>query len=383
MKKLTVAVICADLNPDDLGGAEVHIVEVVKGLAERGHTLHVFVGNDLRARSLFSELKNVHLHAVPYKKVRNLNSLLFTRAAVKTIKKSGLKFDLLHAKQSFPQGIAGAKLKKKLGIPLYITVQNPLAYRQELVLTGPLKILFAPFIEALGFAVRWALRKSDLAACVSQYSLEHAERMGAKNTVLIPNGIRLEKFKLHTGKRNAFEIVSTSTLIPRNGMDTLIEALPEIVKKHPQTRVKIAGEGPMENDLRNRIKVLNLEKHVEFLGTLKHEEIPNFVEQAHVFVRPSRHEGFGVSFIEAMALGTPVITCPVGGIPDFITDGETGFLVPPSDPHALANAVHFVFEHADAVKEVTTKARQLVENRYDWKKIVDAVEAAYFKLCKA
>ncbi|MEK7145642.1 MAG: glycosyltransferase family 4 protein [Patescibacteria group bacterium] len=380
MKKMTVAVICADLNPDDLGGAEVHIVEVIKGLAERGHTLHVFVGNDLRAASLFSEFENVQLHAVPYKKVRNLNSLFFTLAAVKAIKKSGLKFNLLHAKQTFPQGIAGALLKKKLRIPLYITVQNPLAYRQELVLTGPLKILFAPFIEALGFAVRWALRKSDLAACVSQFSQQHAKRMGAKNTTLIPNGIRLEKFKLHAGERKEFEIVSTSTLIPRNGMDTLIESLPEVVKKHQQTHVKIAGEGPMKDELVNRIKTLNLEKHVTFLGTLKHDKIPEFVKNAHLFVRPSRHEGFGVSFIEAMALGTPVITCPVGGIPDFITDGETGFLVPASDPHALANAIHFVFEHPDAVKEVTANARQLVENRYDWQKIVDAVEAAYSRL---
>lgn len=376
-KKLNVAVICADLDPNDLGGAEVHIVEVVRELAGRGHKMHVFVGNDDSAKSLFDS-ENVHVHTVTYKKRKNLNSFAYIGAVIKEIFASGVEFDLLHAKQVYPQAIAGARLKRKTGLPLYVTVQNPLAYKEELVLKGAFKFLLSPFLFLLGLQVRNALRQADVAGCVSQYSLKNAEKMGAKKCVLVPNGIDLERFKLFSGERNPFEIVTTSTLIPRNGIDVLIESLSEVVNEFPKTKLKIAGVGPMEEWLRKRVSDLKLGKHVEFLGTLKHSAVPKFVREAHVFVRPSRFEGFGVSFIEAMALGTPIVTCPVGGIVDFVTDGETGMLVPPNDPDALSRAIRFVFEHEKTMDAVVKNARELVENRYDWKKISDEVENAYF-----
>lgn len=282
-KKLNIAVICADLDPNDLGGAEVHIVEVVRELASRGHSMLVFVGNDLNAASLFKS-KNVQLHKVVYKRRRNFNSLAYISAAVKTIERMrDTKFDLLHAKQVFPQAIIGAKLKKKLGIPLYVTVQNPLAYKEELVLTGAGKIIFSPFLEVLGAMVKKSLRAADICGCVSEFSEQKSKEMGAKKTVRVPNGIDLEKFKLYKGDRKRFEIVTTSTLIPRNGIDVLIESLPEVVKTFPKTLLRIAGDGPMKSALVKRIKELGLGEHVEFLGTLPHSEVPELVKKAQSF----------------------------------------------------------------------------------------------------
>lgn len=379
MNALRIAVICADLNPEDLGGAEVHIVEVIRGLAARGHELHVFVGNSLRSQKLFGE--NVTVHNVTYKKRRNFSSAAFNRAVVKQIAGMGLEFDLLHAKQAYPQGIAGMRLKKKLGVPLYITVQNPLAYKEELVLTGFGKIL-SPFLFFLGWQVKRALKSCDVAACVSVFSEEASKVMGAKRTVRIPNGIDLKKFKFFDGQRNEFELVTTSTLIPRNGIDVLIESLPAVIKKFPKTHLKIAGDGPLKGELVKRINQLGIAEHVTFLGTLNHDKVPALVKKAHLFVRPSRFEGFGVSFIEAMALGTPVVTCPVGGIPDFVTDGETGMLVPAEDVEALSNAICYAFKHEENMIAIAKKARALVEERYDWEKIVDAVEAGYGAVIK-
>lgn len=368
-----VAVICADLNPNDLGGAEVHVVEVVRELAKKNFEFHIFVGNDDSAKSLFGE--NVFVHAVKYRKIRNLNSFFFGRAVYKAVLNCGVKFDLLHAKQVYPQAIAGAKLKKKSGIPLYVTVQNPLAYREEMVLKGLLGILLKPFLWFLGFSIKDALKTADICACVSNFSKTTAEKMGAKNCVLIPNGIDLEKFKLYEGERNKFEIATTSTLIPRNGIDILIEAMPAVAAKFPTAKLKIAGDGPLEESLKRRVDELKI--NVEFLGTLKHEAIPELVKKSHVFVRPSRFEGFGVSFIEAMALGTPVVTCPVGGIVDFVTDGETGLLVPPENPAELSKAIIRVFEKEAEMKMISANAKNMVEERYDWKKIAVDVEKAY------
>lgn len=370
---IKVAIICADLNPDDLGGAEAHIVEIARELSKKDYEFHIFVGNDDSADSLFGQ--NVFVHAVKYRKMLNLNSWFFEKAVVKEIAHCGIKFDLLHAKQVYPQAIAGAKLKKLLGIPLYVTVQNPRAYREELVLKGLSGAFLKPFLWLLGLRVKKALAQADLCACVSNFSKSAAEKMGAKNCKLIPNGIDLAKFEYYDGERNKFEIGTTSTLIPRNGIDILIKAMPSVLMKFPEAKLKIAGEGPMKDELLGLISRLNVGSNVEFSGTLKHSEIPGFVKKSSVFVRPSRFEGFGVSFIEAMALGTPVITCPVGGIPDFLYDGETGFLVPVDDPEKLAAAITAVFEGGGTA--IVENARKLVEERYDWKKIAVMVEGAY------
>lgn len=374
--KLNVCVICADLNPKDLGGAEIHIVELIRLLAEKGHKMHVFVGNDDKAKVLFKN-KNITIYPVQYKKVRNLNSFFYEKAAIKEVLKSGIKFDLIHAKQVYPQALIGKKLKEKLKIPMYVTVQNPLAYKEEMVLKGAWKFLLSKGLWALELQIKKALKSADICACVSKYSQKNAVKMGAKNTVLIPNGIDLKKFKFYEGKHEKFLISTTSTLIPRNGIDILIEAMPEVIAEFPNCRLKIAGEGPMEGQLKKRVKELGIKKNVEFLGTLEHSKIPELVKKSHLFVRPSRFEGFGVSFVEAMALGTPVVTCPVGGIVDFVENGETGLLVPPENPKELSRSMIFAFKNTKKMSEIIKKARKLVENRYSWGKIADEVEKAY------
>jgi phosphatidylinositol alpha-1,6-mannosyltransferase len=377
--KLNVCVICADLNPKDLGGAEVHIVEVIRLLAEKGHKMHVFVGNDDKAKVLFKS-KNVTIHRVKYKKIPNLNSLFYEKAAIKAVLNSGIKFDLLHAKQVYPQALIARKLKEKLGIPMYVTVQNPLAYKEEMVLKGAWKFLLSKGLWALELQIKNALKSADICACVSKYSQTNAIKMGAKNTVLIPNGIDLTKFKFYDGKRQEFLISTTSTLIPRNGIDILVEAMPKVIVEFPNCRLKIAGEGPMEAQLKKRVKELKIAKNVEFLGTLEHSKIPDLVKKSHLFVRPSRFEGFGVSFVEAMALGTPVVTCPVGGIVDFVEDKETGLLVEPENSDQLSRSIIFAFKNPKKMSSIVKKARNLVEDRYDWTQIAEKVEKAYFKI---
>lgn len=371
MKKLCL--ICADLNPNDLGGAEVHIVEVVKRFAEK-FEIHLFVGNDDNSKKLFKS-KNIFIHKVKYSKIKNLNSYFFVKAAVKTILNSKIIFDILWAKQVYPQAIVGRILKRKLRIPLYVTVQNPLAYKEELVLKGFFRFILSPFLFLIGLQVKRALRAANLCGCVSSYSQKMTKKMGAKKTVLIPNGIDLEKFKFYKGKREKFLISTTSTLIPRNGIDILVEAVGIVAKKYPQLKLRIAGEGPMEAELKKMIKALKIGSNVEFLGTLKHSEIPKLVNKSHLFIRPSRFEGFGVSFVEAMALGTPVITCPVGGIVDFIYDKETGLLIPPEDPKSLAKAIEFAFENPKKIERIVRNARGLVEERYGWEKITDGLNS--------
>lgn len=379
-----VLFICGDLNPNDLGGAEVHIVEVIKKLAERGHKCEVFVGDDDGIKEIFTD-KNITVHTVCYKKVKNFYSIAYLRAAWKVIWKflKKNKVDILHAKQVYPYAYLGARLSKQFGIPLYVTVQNPLAYKEEMVVKGGMMKFVQKFwLWLAGRYVRLGLREADICGCVSQYSEKRAIDLGAGKTVIVPNGVDVGVFKPVSGRKDSYKVVTTSTLIPRNGIDVLIRAFSAVAAEFEEAMLEIAGEGPMEDELRSLVGRLQIEKQVKFLGTIPHKDVPELLQSADLFVRPSRAEGFGVSFIEAMACGVPVITCPSGGITDFVVDSETGLFVEPDAPDELASAMIGVLRDRGKLSNLKKNALKMVKKRYSWEKIVDQIEEAYNAVAK-
>ncbi len=152
-------------------------------------------------------------------------------------------------------------------------------------------------------------------------------------------------------------------MIQRNGIDTLIEACGFLKMDWELT---IAGDGPLKNDLENLAVKLGIINRIKFLGRIPSEKIDDLLKNNNLFVRVSRHEGFGNSFIEAMAAGVPVIGTAVGGIVDFLFDNKTGFIVPVDDPKALTEKIMYVVENAEKVKKITEAAKKLVEENYDW-----------------
>ncbi len=210
---MRIVVIAADLMPDKLGGAEQHLVEVVKRLQER-HTFLIFVGKDTSIQKEFNS--SVKVIAINYPKVPNLYGLAYIIWGYFQIKKDleSEKVDLIWAKQVFPQAVAGALLKRSLKKPLYVTAQNPRAYIEELTLKGP--IPFKSQIPKLLIpSIRFALRSADLVAAVSTYSRKQSKFLGARKTLLIPNGVDTSLYK--PGKRlrgTTLKIITTSSLIP-------------------------------------------------------------------------------------------------------------------------------------------------------------------------
>ncbi|MBT4594646.1 glycosyltransferase, partial [bacterium] len=304
-KKLNIVHVVGELDPNDLGGAEIHIVEVIRELLRRGHNLHLFVGADDSCKCLFP-FENVKVYPVKYPAIKNLRSFIFAKAARREVLKflkTHPEIDLVHSKQVFPQGLAGTKICKKTGLPHYLTVQNPLAYIEELVLQIPLLPRFVNQVmqNVLKPLAKKALRGADVIACVSTYSEGRSLAMvpGLKSEI-VPNGVDTEKFSPSKQEKNmdagSVRLCTTSTLIPRNGIDTLIRGFALVAKKHSGAHLDIAGQGPLEADLRKLVKDLDVEKQVTFLGTIKHEEVPALLRKSHLFVRPSRAEGFGGSF---------------------------------------------------------------------------------------
>jgi glycosyltransferase involved in cell wall biosynthesis len=395
MQKLKIAIICGELLPQDLGGAEIHIVEVIRGLARKDHQLHVFVGDKGISQEIFKQ-ENIHIHPVSYAKIPNLYSFTYMLSALKQLKKflreqndAGTPVDILHAKAVFPYAFIGARLSKKFKLPLYVTVQNPLAHREELVIKNHLLPKFVKSLiqKSLDPFARYGLKQASVLAPVSTYSQDRSKDFSNVRSQIVPNGVdtsffRPEPNQPDTSKGEPFTICTTSTLIPRNGIDTLIQGFALFHKTCPESQLLIAGEGPLKPELDREIARLEIGQAVKFLGTISHAQVPPLLNRSHLFVRPSRAEGFGVSFVEAMACRLPVITCPSGGIVDFVKDRETGMLVPPNDPQALAEAMITLQKDQDLLAKISQNAYQMVKAKYNWQKITDDVESLYCSLIK-
>lgn len=168
------------------------------------------------------------------------------------------------------------------------------------------------------------------------------------------------------------KIITTSSLIPRNGIDTLISAC-ALLPKNMSWRLTIAGDGPLRGSLTKLAENLEVSKKTKFLGRIANSQIPSLLKSNDLFVRPSRFEGFGSSFLEAMAAGLPVIGTSVGGITDFITHRQTGILVLVDNPQELSESIKELSNNKTLYNKLQKNGLKLVRKNYDWDKIASSV----------
>ena len=164
-------------------------------------------------------------------------------------------------------------------------------------------------------------------------------------------------------------------LAPIKGIGDLLAALPAILEAHPSLRVEVAGEGPEHAALAAQARELGVEAAVGFLGWQ-----PNLVpcyRRWSLFVQPSRYEGLGISALEAMGAGLPVVATDVGGLPEVVEDEVTGMLVPAAQPGALAAAILGMLDRPDRMRRMGEAGRQRVREKFSEDRLVRAIEQVY------
>lgn len=240
--------------------------------------------------------------------------------------------------------------------------------------------LKSKWLGLINLSWRLALKRTDVLTGLSNYLLERAKRLGYTGTaLLIPNGVDVERFSNPQSRifnPDQVVLITTSRLNVKNGVGDLIAALTPLPES---VMLKIVGVGELEKSLKAKVRKLKLEDRVEFAGLVSQEKIPNYLHHADIFVRPSLSEGQGISFIEAMAAGLPVVATPVGGIPDFLQDGETGVFCRPRDPQSIAQAVKRLIDDAALRERVVKNALQMVKEKYDWDLIAQDMKNQVFE----
>ncbi len=223
----------------------------------------------------------------------------------------------------------------------------------------------------VGRAFRIMLLRADAVTAISSYLADAPRLYGFVAPVnIVPNGVDMHLFRLQGAKARGHRIVTVSRLVPKNGIDILIRAVAEAKKEIPDVQCTIIGEGPERENLETLATGLGLGDAISFLGTVFYAKLPGYLHESDVFVRLSRSEGMGNAFVEALAAGLPAIGTRVGGIPDVIEDGKTGFLVPPEDPHSAAQKILELLR--DPVRgDALARLAQATLAHFNWDGIAD------------
>lgn len=258
-------------------------------------------------------------------------------------------------------------------------------------------------IEYIKHRVRFAsplfrrvFARADFIQTISHYLAGFARNMGYVGPLeVVPNAVNVDHFsqgyspdelfalKKKLGKKEGdVFLITTSRMVAKNAVDEVIRALPLLPK---EVKFLILGIGPDEAMLRKLSQEMGVLDRVHFLGQVRHEGMPKYLKVSDIFIRPSRSEGLGNSFLEAMAAGIPVIATPVGGIPDFLFDPDknpdhepTGLFANINDPASIALQVKRLISDSTLRTRLFVNGRTLVAEKYDWSLIAKAMKEKVF-----
>ncbi len=225
----------------------------------------------------------------------------------------------------------------------------------------------------------YLLGHADQVTATSQYlATVTASYLRSPRTIqIVPFGVDLEQFSPAASLPADSRIGTLRHLEANYGLDTLIAALPLVLSRYPDLHLLIGGAGSLHQMLKQQAQTLGIGRAVKFLGRIPHADVPDFLRSLSIFAMPSRAEAFGVAALEAQACGVPVVASQVGGLPEVVRDGETGLLVPPENPAALANALIALLDDPQRRAALGLNGRQWVRERYSWRSNVAQMLAVY------
>ncbi len=350
------------------GGAEVAVKELTDRLSSESFQFDMVTLRFDRAHPHTERIGGVNIYRVGSGSGSKLQKYLFPFRVARLARRLHRKnpYDLVWSIMANYAGFAASFFKKKFpSVPFLLTLQegDPISYIKRRVW------LVYPLFKKI-------FKRADFVQAISNYLANFAKEMGATAPiVVVPNGVDLARFRdvspdrvatIRAGlgkKAGDIFLVTSSRLVPKNGITDIIESLQFL----PQNvSLLVLGSGPLRAELELNAKRLTLNARVKFLGFILHTELPFFLHASDIFIRPSLSEGMGNSFIEAMAAGVPIIATNVGGIPDFLTDRETGLFCAVHNPKDIAEQVQTLLRDPALRASITANAQNLVTEKYDW-----------------
>ena len=383
----------------DSGGQNVYVAQLAKHLARLGYLVDVFTRRDSEKQEQVVEwLPNVRVVHVPAGPARFIpkEAMLphmgqFTRFVIRFARRQTIPYALMHA-NFFMSGMVAQQVKQALGIPFVMTFHALGRVRR-------LSQKEADAFPDIRFAIEERLMQTAdriIAECPQdKRDMEMLYRTPGDRIEVAPCGFDPDEFwpvsidaRTQFGlTHDEFVVLQLGRMVPRKGVDNVIRAI-ALLKRQYQVpaRLLIVGGNtdvpdplatPELGRLMKLADELGITNAVNFTGQRQRGQLRYYYSAANVFVTTPWYEPFGITPLEAMACGTPVVGTAVGGIKTTVVDGETGYLVPPNDPDALAERLAWLHRHPQLAQRMGWAGMRRAYQHYTWRNVAEHIADIY------
>jgi glycosyltransferase involved in cell wall biosynthesis len=362
-----------------LGGQEKYVYNLSKNLVKMGHKVHVITSNFPKTKN-FEKIDGVTVerHNVLVRFLRNPITPNFFK-----IKKMIKDFDVIHVhnEHSFST-VVTAYLKSKHNFPLILTNHGQLKFGS----------FFADLFENIynQSVGKNIFRVTDTIVALSPSDAKYISSFGVESEKIsiLPNAIDISDFvpyiktnnndflKKYNIERKQI-ILFVGQIIPRKGIEYLINAVRLVIKASPENDIifLVVGEGEFLEKAKEIVRNLNIHDFVVFTGEIPFSELVQAYKSANVFILPSLSEGLPTTILEAMYFGLPVIATDIPGIRDHFKD--VALLIPPKNENKLAEAIVKVLDDKKSAERLSLTGTKLVKSRYTWDIVAKKYEEIY------
>jgi D-inositol-3-phosphate glycosyltransferase len=394
----------AVLGGVDAGGQNVYVAELAKYLAKMDYDVDVFTRwEDASADQVINWMSNVrviHVKAGPVKYIQKEDLLNympeFRQNMMQFMEQEDIVYDLIHA-NFFMSALVAMELKEIMDIP-YVVTYHALGKVRRIHQKEADKFP----IERLDIEEETAARADRIIAECLQDKEDLVNLYNADTTKLsvVPCGFCPSEFypinqsfaRNYLGlDQNENILLQLGRMVPRKGVDNVIEALSVLKSSKQKTRLLIVGGESKTPDPKTCPEIGRLQKiandlgvasSVTFIGRRDRHLLKYFYSAADIFITTPWYEPFGITPLESMACGTPVVGANVGGIKHSVKNGETGYLIPPKDPQALASKIDHLLSNKMLLKKMQANCLKRVHKLFTWKKIAESVANVYEEVLK-
>jgi len=393
-EKRNILMLSWEYPPVLVGGLGRHVHALATSLAAAGHTVTVATRHGLHPdgspAAMDETVDGVRIVRAPqdaplfefHQDTLLAWTLAFNHALTRTALRAAQtqEFDVIHA-HDWLVTHAAVTLKHHLDIPLVATLHSTEAGRHQ----GWLPDDTSKAIHSIEWWLTYEARRVLTCSEYMRWEVEHLFELPDGKVDVVPNGVDRDSFTatapdtepLRAAYGGGPIVLHAGRLVHEKGVQDLLDATPALVQRHPGLKVLIAGEGPWEDELRQRADDLGVTGTVEFLGFVGGSRLPALLASADCFTIPSRYEPFGMVALEAVAAGTVVVAADAGGLTEFIIDDETGKTHRPGDPESLANAVSAVLDDPELAERLRDNASDMIGRHYTWGPIAEQTVATY------
>jgi len=377
------------------GGTGAYVYYLSRELMKHGNRVSIVTGYDEARDIKVNEQLNVYF--VKVFKAPVVKSFMFAASSFRKLNslRDSANVDITHVNLPLVPDFA---VPTGFGRTLISTVHSTWKGEAEAIRGEPYSRLNSN--EKFLVSFNWFLRifeermleRANKIIAVSDFTRRELHRfykLDESKIRVIHNGVDIEKFKPALDKRKIklelgfspddITILSVGRLYARKGLFTLIESMPRVVNRFKNAKFIISGKG-QSNEMKKLVahaERLGVRDNIVFTGYYPDRKLPKLYQAADVFAFSTFYEHHPFAVLEALSSQLPVVTTNVGGIPETITNGKNGFMCQPFNPREFSDRILYLLEHPAEAREMAFQARKTIEERFDWRLVIQKVLKVY------